>query len=478
MRAKFDWYFGPSPEETKDIWDTGILTVDANVLLDLYRYNEKTREDILKAIHFFGERVWLPGQAAREFIRNRKTVIKSADKTFRDAEAAISDLQRSCLATRDQLRSHRLVPRDGLEEMEKDLNSALELAEQKIREAKDQQPDYLAEDPLLDRIMATFDGRVGDDPSPEEWVQVRKLGEVRRASKTPPGYLDGDKDGDKKYGDYLLWSQILQHAQVSAQPMIFVTSERKEDWWEKQAGQTVGPRSELLEEAATVAGQRILIYQTDQFLKFALARIGDQPDASSVADIREVDAQRTSNIIDQTRETAALDISRTDLARYLEGREHINARNLSSEVWDGTLRDISRLVFTWVIDQYPASPVAINRGWPDILVDGPAGTVGYEVFIVTTPSSFSRRVRREIDNGHQAIIGGTLARHEIVAVAAVAEQMDAVTELISSEDFELPESVVLTLGTISRGDGTLATFVPSCRVSQLGRRKTIEVLRA
>lgn len=83
MKNKFDWYFGPSAEEITTIWDTGILTIDANVLLDLYRYNEKTREDILKAMAFFGDRVWLSGQAAREFIRNRKAVIRSADKWLR-----------------------------------------------------------------------------------------------------------------------------------------------------------------------------------------------------------------------------------------------------------------------------------------------------------------------------------------------------------------------------------------------------------
>lgn len=476
MKNKFDWYFGPSPEEITTIWDTGILTIDANVLLDLYRYNEKTREDILKAMAFFGDRVWLSGQAAREFIRNRKAVIRSADKTFREAEATISELRKSCSGARDQLRAHRLVPRDGLEEMEQSLTSALELAEQKIRETKERQPDYLAKDSLLDRIMETFDSRVGDDPTREEWVEIRKLGEARRVSKTPPGYLDGDKDGDKKYGDYLLWHQILQYAQISAKPMILVTSERKEDWWEKQGGQTVGPRSELLEEAATVAGQRILIYQTDQFLKFALDHIGDQADASSVDDIREIDAQRTLKSISDAREVVAHEASRTDLTRFLESRELRNTRSPSHDGWNGTVDEVSRSVFAWVLDQNPASPVSLNRGWPDILVNGLAGTVGYEVLIVTTPSSFSRRVRREIDVGQEAVASGTVSRHEIVAVAALPEQLNAVVEQISAEDFTLPESVILTLGTISRADGRIA-FLPSYRVSQLGQRKTIEILR-
>lgn len=36
MWNELSWYFRATDEETKKIWDAGILTLDANVLLDLY----------------------------------------------------------------------------------------------------------------------------------------------------------------------------------------------------------------------------------------------------------------------------------------------------------------------------------------------------------------------------------------------------------------------------------------------------------
>lgn len=296
MRKTFDWYLGAGQDEIEKIWSGGLLTLDANVLLDLYRYNAKTREDIIKGIGHFGERVWLPAQAAREFVRNRTGVIASADKTFRDANAAIAELQKSCNAARDKLRGYRLVPREGLDEMSAKIEAAISSAVDRIEAAKSTHPEYLKSDPLLDWILTTFDGRVGAEPSLDDWEDIRKTGESRRLAQIPPGYEDGDKEGDRRYGDYLLWRQILEHARTVKTPIILVTSERKEDWWEVKSGRVIGPRPELLEEAAKVAGQRILIYQTDQFLLHAAEKIGAQVDKSSVDDIREVDAERSRSL--------------------------------------------------------------------------------------------------------------------------------------------------------------------------------------
>ena len=38
MRDKFPWYFF-SKDDYDAAWDSGILTVDTNVILDLYRYD-------------------------------------------------------------------------------------------------------------------------------------------------------------------------------------------------------------------------------------------------------------------------------------------------------------------------------------------------------------------------------------------------------------------------------------------------------
>jgi hypothetical protein len=300
MRKTFDWYLRPSEDETGKIWSDGLLTLDANVLLDLYRYTAETRDKIIKGIGYFGDRVWLPAQAAREFIRNRTAVITQADKAFQDAEKAVNELKTSYRAAQETLRGIRLIPRDCAEDLATAIEAAIESASATITSTKDGHPEYLRSDPVLDWVMSTFDGRIGAEPGPDDWEDIRRCGESRRLESIPPGYKDGDKEGDAKYGDYLLWRQILEHARTAQTPMILVTSERKEDWWETKSGKTIGPRPELLEEASRKAGQRILIYQTDSFLKFAIEKIGDQLDKSSVDEIREVDAERSRSRYDRS----------------------------------------------------------------------------------------------------------------------------------------------------------------------------------
>jgi hypothetical protein len=104
--------------------------------------------------------------------------------------------------------------------------------------------------------------------------------------------MDEGKEGDRKYGDFLLWSQIMAHAKAQSVPLILVTSEQKEDWWEKPSGRTLGPRMELIKEFYEETGQQIFIYQTDHFLELSAKRAGQAVKEDVVAEIREVSARQ------------------------------------------------------------------------------------------------------------------------------------------------------------------------------------------
>ena len=91
----FKGYYRPEDGVMRDIWTKGEIVVDANVLLDLYRYSDDARDAFLQLLTKHATRVWLPHQAAEEYFRNRPSVIneqsKSYDKTIND----ISELQES-----------------------------------------------------------------------------------------------------------------------------------------------------------------------------------------------------------------------------------------------------------------------------------------------------------------------------------------------------------------------------------------------
>lgn len=292
MKSEYSWYFKPDADEIEKIWKHGVLTVDANVLLDLYRYHERTRNSLLDSMQSFEGKLWLSRQASEEFFRNRNKVIVSSSKTFKEAKDEIEKLRSSIESTVSQLKGNRIIPADVADRMLEEISPSIFDAQRKIDEAKQNHPNFLNSDEVLEKVAALFDGAIGDAFSDEDLAQAREEAEDRKVNKVPPGYLDEGKDGDKPYGDFFLWRQILDYAKKTSKPIILVTSERKEDWWEKLSGKTTGPRIELLREASEYTGQRVIIYQTDRFLEFSSQRKGQTVDADAVEEIRAVDNLR------------------------------------------------------------------------------------------------------------------------------------------------------------------------------------------
>ncbi len=296
MKNKFQWSIDPKEEEIKKIWDEGILTVDANVLLDLYRYHKDTCKALVDALEQFTDRIWLTHQAADEFFRNRKKVIVSASNSFQAAEKVISSIQDDSREPIKSLKSNRIILDHIADNLSIKLTEVLEKTLESISEAKDAHPNYLNDDPILTRLLELFDNSVGDEFSKDDLENNVKEAKLRAEKRIPPGYLDSDKDGDKPYGDYLMWLQMLNHAKDLSKSMIFVTSENKEDWWDRSSGKTTGIQYELLKEAHQVTGQRFLFYRTDRFLEFAAKQSGNEANESAVAEIRKIVKERSDNV--------------------------------------------------------------------------------------------------------------------------------------------------------------------------------------
>lgn len=73
----FRGYRVPSEAELDGALQSATVVVDANVLLNLYRYNGATRDDLLGVLRRLDDRLWVPHQVAREFWRNRLAVLTS-----------------------------------------------------------------------------------------------------------------------------------------------------------------------------------------------------------------------------------------------------------------------------------------------------------------------------------------------------------------------------------------------------------------
>ena len=184
------------------------------------------------------------------------------------------------------MRSLRAIPGSVGDDLSEHIRAGVEAARTAIQREKSTTPAYEESDEVVIRLEAALDGKIGEKPM--DLADALKEAERRKKEKVPPGYLDDDKDGIGYAGDYLMWRQILSQGKKENRPVILVTSEQKEDWWEKKSGKILSARRELLQEAFEEMGHRVFIYHTERFLKFYQERTAGKPNEKVLEEIREV----------------------------------------------------------------------------------------------------------------------------------------------------------------------------------------------
>ena len=75
------------------LWQHGLLSFDASVLLNVYGYSRKTRDDLVELIEKNALRVRLPHQFGWEFARNRSSVIVKQIHNYLKVEEALRKIR-------------------------------------------------------------------------------------------------------------------------------------------------------------------------------------------------------------------------------------------------------------------------------------------------------------------------------------------------------------------------------------------------
>ena len=86
----FEGYRVPIDADVDHALMSALVAIDANVLLNLYRYNARTVEDLLAIFERFGDRLVVPHQAMREFHRNRLAAIGNPEGAAQDVRSSLS----------------------------------------------------------------------------------------------------------------------------------------------------------------------------------------------------------------------------------------------------------------------------------------------------------------------------------------------------------------------------------------------------
>lgn len=434
MRNLFAGYYAPTAEQYKTLWTQGLIVLDANVILNLYRIPNAARDEVLTVLESVKNRLWIPHQVALEFQRNRLKVISSERHSTEEALQAASD---SVFKIKTRVNALEIDKR-GLGISSAPLLKELEDANDKLLEAirtvHESQLDVSAMDPIRMRVDEMLQGRIGAAPSTQgELDALVADGEVRFNDQIPPGFLDAEKDKNpkeatfifdriryvRKFGDLILWKQLIQYAkECSLKNVLLVTSDKKEDWWWKENGKTIGPHPELVREIQKEGDVELFwMYTSAQFVENANTYIAANVSKESVAEIKL--AAQNANDDNRSRQFASS-------VESVRSRLH----SLSDAFVDRhEIRRIEGLVANWL--QQNGEDVELNttskgnRGFPDLIVSKDFGLHGYDVKFIR---SFDRMLFTPITvnallRGYLERSEGRLAKFSLVLVLPETEAL-------------------------------------------------------
>jgi hypothetical protein len=268
MRTLFPGYFTPSEEEFAKLWSDCLFGFDANVLLGLYRSTAETQQVFFTVLEKIADRIFLPHQAASEYLKNRLGVISFRSDQYGKIKSESEKLAKQIESV---VQEHAIRNGEGITKTTKKwANEISDLVEA----AAEEEPDLLRSDDVLGRLATLFETKTGQPYTSARLKEIYADGAQRYAQGIPPGFKDDKKGEPEKYGDLLIWFQLIDQAKAQQKPIIFVTGDSKEDWLLMHRGDTLGPRPELRQEMMTAAGAHFYMYTTPRFLEFAKQFLG------------------------------------------------------------------------------------------------------------------------------------------------------------------------------------------------------------
>lgn len=303
----------------KEVWKDGIFVFDSNVLLDLYRLPESASSDLINVLNNeeFNKKVWIGFQVILEFLSNRHEAISDQKNKFNTVrgliDEAIAQYDEVFENLSKELAKLRLKQRHSLIDPDKFITQEnivsgrgfLEEFVEELSVLENKQSDVNDEDKIKDIVLSIFEGKIGEGFTKKELEEIYKFGEKRYENNVPPGYKDKAKQGSynvedrefiRKYGDLILWKEILRKASSeNISHIVLVTGDVKEDWWLEKRGKKLGPRKELLNEIYSEAPnlKTFYLYDTSSFLKYAKSELR--------LDIRDSSITQAKDLIERVR---------------------------------------------------------------------------------------------------------------------------------------------------------------------------------
>jgi len=423
MRESFVGYYPPTSEEYERLWKEALIVLDTNVLLNLYRLPTSARDEFFSVLDLLKDRLWIPHQVALEFQRRRLSVIaterKATESALGSAQDLVSELRKKVDSLQIEKRDLGLDTKPILDDLEK----ANEKLVKCIESAHHSQFEIASTDPVREKLDILLALKVGVGPSTEQELgELTKNGEERFLERIPPGFADAEKDKNpneatfvhdhlkyqRKFGDLILWRQLINYVNKSSiKSVLLITSDRKEDWWWREQGKTIGAHPELVSEIRRETEIELFwMYSAVQFIEHANKYTAAKVSKQAVQELQQVIVSPSTVRIS------------SEFNQYLGS----SFESLRPEVTKGRrgLRQVTRYteekVAKWLSGSY-GTLIFNYQGFPDIVASSEEGKHGYEVKTVRDISKIlTSSVSAGVRQGYIEIEEGRLTTFTMIIV--------------------------------------------------------------
>jgi predicted nucleic acid-binding protein len=350
MRNMFQGFFKYTEEEFNELWTNAIFVVDTNVLLNFYKYSTKSSYEtffnILKSLKE-KERLYIPHQAALEYFHNYKDNMNKQAEGFNKLAEKLLKLETDAIKNFKAVESeHPYIENDNFKFVLEDLKNSSEKIKRQLEKEIESLPDV---NEIESKLFELIDSIIGDSYNQQKINEIEKEGKERYKHEVPPGWEDkNDKRKEsfrtfggiryqKLYGDLIMWNQMINKAEEATNPIIFITEEKKEDWWEKKNSAIIRPQPHLIQEFLEKTSQKFYMYRIDKFVELANqyldANVTDEQIEKltlQLENIRKVDEQEEVRYYNNYKKNADIN----SIERYLDKKDIESLDYMISSAYD------------------------------------------------------------------------------------------------------------------------------------------------
>lgn len=237
--------------------DDTLVVMDSNVWLNLYTIHPLALIEIVEKIRENKEQFWIPHQVYREFSKNAKSKKDEVIEYYKNARVnCIKELERTKDIVGQTFENFRRKQRTDGEELKSSVLSDFQAVIQKFKngyeELEKSYTEELAviceEDIVSELVDEIYENSKTKDFTIMEKAQICEEGEIRYKYKIAPGYTDEEKKSDfdggdfyRKYGDLIIWKELLRRVSDTKMNTLFIEDEKKKDWFSERGGKKLAP---------------------------------------------------------------------------------------------------------------------------------------------------------------------------------------------------------------------------------------------